>query len=143
MKQLISVLASALVLLAALSPVATIVVPAVAITACKTSKATIAYRSLASLQTAVSTSLGVWADHVVSQRALIAKIEDRSEQSTALRSLASKESKARAALDGYKAAMATAKIAVDAALANNTDPAPAPVLDAGTKFIATISTLTK
>ena len=113
------------------------------VTGCKATQSTVTYKSISALNSSVTVALSAWADYVVKKRSLNDLIEDPSEKIEATEALENKEAKARGALSAYKSAMSVARIAVDASLASNTDPAPGPVLQAGNNFISEIQNLTK
>tara|TARA_R110000868_G_C10614226_1_gene741668 strand:- start:238 stop:636 length:399 start_codon:yes stop_codon:yes gene_type:complete len=100
------------------------------VTGCKTSQATIAYKSIASVQSGVEVALNAWAQYVTNRKREISAMPEGPEQNAAVIQLASRELKARAALESYKAA---AVAAVSVARSGG-DPAPSSLVSAASKF---------
>lgn len=135
MKKITSLLAGALVLLASLAPVAYLAVPAVALTACKTSQTTVAFKSITTLQDAVEASLDGWLRYVYHEKVRIGAIKDRNEQNAALLSIMDREKKAIDSLTAYKASMAIVQVAINEARLKKTDPPPLDLVTTGQSFI--------
>jgi hypothetical protein len=129
-----SLFAALYIALATIAPLA-ICVPAVAITGCATSKTTIAYKSIASLQEAAEVALDSWLRYVYHERVRIGAITDSNQRSDELMSLSKREEKVQAALDAYKAADLVTKVAIDSARLKKEDPPPLDLLATGRAFI--------
>jgi len=136
MKKLASIIASLALCISALAPVASIVATSAALTACKTSQRTVAYKSIAALQASVSAALDGWADYVVKRRSQITALPE-AEQPAAAAALAKREALVRLSLKRYQQAAAVAQIGADAAGLSGAAPAPGPLLEAGNDLIAT------
>lgn len=130
MKKLLSLFASLTLFWSALVPVASIVATSSALTACKSTKQT-AYKSIASVQSGVEVALTSWAEYVVNRKREIAAMPEGAEQNAAVIQLASRELKARAALEVYK----TAAVAAITVAKSGGAPAPAPLIASATQFI--------
>lgn len=109
MKKLTSLIAGAFVLLAALAPVAIVAVPAMSLTACKTTSG----KSLTTLAEKVTEQRIVWSDWVHAQKARNATLPAGSEQNAATLALSAKERVVKAALDSYQDAQRAAEASVD------------------------------
>ena len=127
MKRLLTLIAS---LAIALAPALTITATSTALTACTSTKQT-AYKSIASVQSGVEVALTTWAEYVVNRKREIAAMSEGAEQNAAIIQLASRELKARAALEAYKT---TAVAAITVAKSGGA-PAPAPLITSATQFI--------
>lgn len=138
-----SILAAAFIALGSFAPVANVAIPAVALTACVTSKVSKAVTSIRDQEKQVKLALDAWADWSVAQGFRIDKITDKSAQSLALSALSAKEARVDAALKNYQAVALPTKARILAALANDSDPAPADMIAAGNSFIALTQTLSK
>lgn len=134
MKRLESLIASALIAFVALFPVSVIFAPSVVTVGCASQKAT-TFKSLASVQEAVKTSLAAWADYVVKERSNISLIQDQSERAERLMSLERKENKVRSALSLYKSAVESVRLIVK----SGSDPAPESVLSASGDLISAVN----
>lgn len=127
--------------LALVVPVLSLVlVPAVAISACKTSQATTDFKDLTALQNKVAATRTEWADFVVAERIRIGTIADRSEQGAALLAINAKEVAVKGALESYQA---QAKADKEFLKATGTRPSAAPLLDAGNAYLQTVATFKK
>ena len=133
MKKLLSLFASLALCVSAIAPVASIVATSAALTACKTSQRTVAYKSIAALQASASAALDGWADYVVKRRSQIAAMPD-ADQPAAAAALAKREVLVRLSLKRYQQAAAVAQIGADVSA-----PAPGPLLTAGNDLITTAS----
>jgi len=135
MKRIISALICALLTLAPMGLVT-------ATTGCKASQTTIAFRTVASVQTAARSSLDAWADYVVATEKRIAALPD-DQRAAATDTLNSRRGLVRVAIARYQQAAELAHAGVNAALDAGTTPAPAPLLDAGNQLVATVANLSK
>jgi len=113
-----------------------------ATTGCKASQTTIAFRTVASVQTAARSSLDAWADYVVATEKRIAALPD-DQRAAATDTLNSRRGLVRVAIARYQQAAELAHAGVNAALDAGTTPAPAPLLDAGNQLVATVANLSK
>ena len=129
MKKLLSLFASLALCWSALVPVASIVATSAALTACASTRQT-AYKSIASVQAGVEVALAGWAEYVVNRKREIEAMPEGAEQNAAVIQLASRELKARAALEAYKTAAAAITVAKSGGA-----PAPAPLIASATQFI--------
>lgn len=135
MKRIVTALLCAFAMLAPLGLVT-------ATTGCKSSQATIAFRTVASVQTAVRSSLDAWGDYVVATERRISSLPD-DQRATATDTLNSRRGLVRVAIARYQQAAELSHVGVNAALAAGSAPAPAPLLDAGDQLVATVANLSK
>lgn len=118
---------------------------------CKTAPQDVALKSFKTVESAADGALAGWADHLITQRALIAAMAPGGEQNAAVVRLAGQEVKVRKAVLDFNAADSAAKAAAIAALASTSSgvfdasstPATAAVLNASSALLALIQQLTK
>ena len=123
MKRILSGLALALLMLAPLGLVT-------ATTGCSAPQSAIAYKTIASVQSAVQTSLDAWSEYVANRKREISAMPEGAEQSAAVIQLANRELKARAALEAYK----TAAVAAITVARSGSAPAPSALISAASQF---------
>lgn len=111
-------------------------------TGCKSTPATLAFKSVSTVEAGVKGALTGWADHVVEQRRLIAALP-AADQASANASLTAQEDKVRAALTTYKKAAATAQAAMAIGATANTTPATAELVGASNNFLTVVQSFTR